>query len=110
MRKSRLDKISEVLGNKITSVLFLASNNLGIKICLRIQESRLRTILGSVEHSGRQIFAYKDQTCTFLGVPGFEEILQKSTFFDLFKHFCPSWRFISIVLTYNHQIMIPWDA
>ena len=78
-------------------------NGLGIKMCLHIQKSRLRTIVGPVEHSGKHIFAYKDQTYTFLGVLGFEEILLKSTFFALYG-------VLPIVLTYNYQIMIPLDA
>ena len=56
-------------------------------MCLHIQEGRLRTILGSVECSERQICAYKSHACTFLGVVRFEEMLQKSTFFDFFQTF-----------------------
>ena len=76
-------------------------------MCLHIQESRLRTISGSVECSGRHICAYKSHACTFLRVVGFEETLQKSTFFDFSKLFCTLWPFISILLTYNYQNMIP---
>ena len=56
-------------------------------MCLQIQEDRLRILLSSVECSERQICAYKSHACTFLGVVRFEEMLQKSTFFDFFQTF-----------------------
>ena len=68
----------------------VSENDLGIKMCLHIQENCFRTISSSLDSFGRQIATHKGQVSAFLRYIEISRIWwknRKSTFFWLFQTF-----------------------
>ena len=94
-----------------TSTFFLSTqkrfcevpdNNLGIKICLHIQESRFRINLGVVDHRRRVFSTPESKKVPIFAHSRESKNPKKSDIFDFFKLFCPLCRFISTAMTSNH--------